>query len=114
MTLILNCLIFGDDPYNDLFTVKIDDHVNIYTLKDAIRSQMNPRLDYIAATQLDIWQAKISPKDAKFVCHGQVLRANRRLADIFEHNDEYKDNHVHVIVRPRGTSLLMIFFWNIP
>jgi hypothetical protein len=111
MPFILNCLILGDDPYDGLFTVKInDDSANVYILKDKIRSQMNPRLDYIPATELDVWQAKFAPEDAKFVTHGQTLRSGRRLKDIFEHDDEYKDNHVHVIVQPRGISLFMIFF----
>ena len=75
---------------------------------------MKPRLDYIPATELDVWQAEIAPEDATtFVPRGQPLRAGRGLNDIFKHNDEYKGDHAHVIVEPRGISLLMIFFWNI-
>src|SRR5271168_5413473 len=102
-TLALNCLILGDNPDDGMFTVKISDRENIYALKDSIRMQMAPRLNYIPATELDLWQVQVSLEDdeAKFVPYGRKLTPHRKLNEFFK---DQRDDHMHVIVKPRRMS----------
>lgn len=112
MTLCVNCLVIGDDPYYDLFTVRISDQENIYGLKEGIMRAMAPRFNDIPATKLDLWKVSLALDNVGvFVPNDQAkLMSVKRLNGIFRNE---RDDHIHIIVAVRGMSLLMIFFWNI-
>ena len=51
----LNCSILGPNVDN-AFTVKISCGEMVDTLKDAIKEKNAPKLDHIAAHELDVWK----------------------------------------------------------
>ena len=51
----LNCSILGPDVDN-AFPVKISRDETVGALKDAIKEKKAPKLDHIAADELDVWK----------------------------------------------------------
>ena len=55
----LNCLVLGDDPKRG-FTVEIENTKSVSILRDLIKQKKSPSLNYIAASDLDLWKVDIS------------------------------------------------------
>jgi hypothetical protein len=103
MTLSVNCLIIGDNPIDEMFTVTISDGQNIYGLKERIRAAMVPRLNDIPSTQLDLWKVSLALDNVGvFVPDDKAkLVSVKRLNGIFKNE---RDDHIHIIVAVRGMS----------
>ena len=52
--LSLNCFIVSDDP-DQMVTVKIPKNENVSILKKIIKEEKAPQLNYIDASDLDLW-----------------------------------------------------------
>lgn len=107
--LALNCLLFGDDPENDIFVV----HVAIVhgtvvaDLKDAIKAKKPIALANVDANNLRLWKVSI-PFDAQltqavehYVYEDRPLRPLEQVAGLFDNPGPLKQ-HLHTLVRKPG------------
>lgn len=81
--LVLNCLLFGGDPENHVFSVRIAnaEDAHVLDLKDAIKAEVPVGLAHVDAVYLDLWKVSI-PFDAQlsqaveqYTYEGSSLRA---------------------------------------
>jgi hypothetical protein len=101
----LNCLILSDDP-DRMFTVKTWKTDNVSTLKNHIKEKKAPRLDHIAASDLDLWQVSFPIDDLEtelrnFDPAGCPKLPNKKVTTFFKN---VVDDCLHVIVEAPGTS----------
>ncbi|KAF0429261.1 crinkler family protein [Gigaspora margarita] len=64
----LNCLVEGDDPYDNCFEVEINKTKNVSTLKKAIKNEKTPDFDNFVTNKLKLWKVDVS-----------LLRSNKKL-----------------------------------
>ena len=112
MTFPINCLILGDEP-GRTFTVNIsDDNQNIISLRKLIKKEIDPGLNHVPVSDLELWEVDFCLQDqrlANFVPDGQPLLP-------FQTLHMFKDgpnDHIRVIVKVPGMSLNDLFFLNI-
>jgi hypothetical protein len=79
MSLSLNCFFLGDDP-DRTFTVKIPKNKNVSILKKLIKEEKAPHLDYVAASDLDLWQVSFPIDDLETELGNINLAGCRHLA----------------------------------
>ena len=57
-TITLSCLVVGENPYENVFEVDIDNNKTVNRLKDAIKENQNPFFDNIAPKELKLWKSQ--------------------------------------------------------
>lgn len=105
--LALNCLLFGDNPDNSIFVVRMAmaNKPLVADLKDAIKAKVPVGLAHVDAHNLRLWKVSI-PFDAQltqaveqYTYEGSPLRAVKLLTGLFENPLE---EHLHVLIRQPG------------
>ncbi|CAG8541901.1 9942_t:CDS:2 [Paraglomus occultum] len=118
-TLTLSCLLMGDDPYANVFTVDIDDNKLVSHLKKAIKQEQPQTFANVDSKNLKLWKVNI-PLDEpepnlsltttnKFnitIREGlpdvKLLSAWDDISDYFSGQPPKK--HVHIVVQPEPSS----------
>jgi hypothetical protein len=111
-TLALNCWIRGDHPPSDkVFTVEIQEHKNVSTLKGAIKVQKSKTFQHVDADDLKLWLVPSFPKpipvddnlgetfDPKYA---KPLRAVQTLSGVF--SKPLDGANLHVVVTVSGEN----------
>jgi len=106
MSLSLNCFVLGDDP-DRTFTVEIPKNKNVSILKKLIKEKA-PQLDYVAASDLDLWQVSFPIDDLEtelgnisLAGYPKLSPPSKKLTTFFT---DVADDCLHVIVKAPGTS----------
>ncbi|GBC08874.1 hypothetical protein RclHR1_08450002 [Rhizophagus clarus] len=117
-TITLSCLVVGENPYENVFKVDIDNNKTINRLKDAIKENQKPFFDNIASKELKLWKVDISLKEEnkKLELVNTKINVNIKedlggeelppLSKISKHfPSQPADEHIHIIVqRPVETK----------
>jgi hypothetical protein len=101
MSLSLNCLVVGDDTHR-MFTVKIPKTEDISILKDLIKEKITPRLNHVAAADLDLRQVSFPMDDLlniKFAGYPRLSPPSKKLTTFFS---DVADDCLHVIAKAPG------------
>ncbi|GES87269.1 hypothetical protein GLOIN_2v1571020 [Rhizophagus clarus] len=117
-TITLSCLVVGENPYENVFEVDIDNNKTVNRLKDAIKENQKPFFDNIAPKELKLWKVDISLKEEnkklelvntkinvniKEDLGGEELPPLSKISKYFP--SQPADEHIHIIVqRPVETK----------
>ncbi|RHZ75565.1 hypothetical protein Glove_212g139 [Diversispora epigaea] len=121
----LNCLVEGDDPYENCFVIKINKTESVSILKKHIKNEKKPNFDHLPADQLKLWKVNIFLSELNEKLNilinrnlavieqrleGRKLLASDDVQDYF--NEQPTKKHMHIIVEcphagPRG----VVEFW---
>lgn len=100
---LLNCFVLGD-ANERVFTVEIAKEKTIGILKAEIKREKAPHLDYISASDLEVWKVDL-PIDDHVSRTPQIrssLRINLRLSSLWPHGPS--DDNLHILIKsPRTT-----------
>lgn len=124
----LFCLIYGDDPSQNAFPVKVERASTVGGLKELIKVKKVPEFDNFAADKLELWKVNISidklgTLDRNFniddYAIGEKLSPLRKIDKIFP--DEPADEHIHIIAekpniiteRPNVSQQGIFFFFSL-
>src|SRR5947208_1024163 len=113
--IILNCLIEGDNPYNNAFGIRIYKTKKVSELKQLIKNNQMPFFDNVAAKDLKVWKVDISynPNEKLSILDNKTYAViKEQLGGVEMHpilkidtyfSDTPKEEHIHIIVeRPPG------------
>ena len=108
MSLLLNCLIHGDDP-SLMFAVEIQKNNHVTVFKDLIKEKKTSRLKDIDASDLNLWKADFPINDdveteLKYINlagYSKLWPPSKKLSTFFT---VAKDDYLHVIVNYPGMS----------
>ncbi|KAK2460127.1 hypothetical protein APHAL10511_007806 [Amanita phalloides] len=96
----LNCL-FSGDKEDQVFTVEIAKNKNVSILKQMIKEEETPRLDHVAATDLELWNVSF-PIDRlaseEPPAKGPKLRPASKVSSLVALSEE----HVHILIKAPG------------
>ena len=108
MSLSLNCLIHGE-VQEKMFIVTIPKAENVSILKDRIKEKMAPRLDHVAAPDLDLWMVDLhldelgaEPVHVNLDTYLKLSPPRKKLSSFF--NGPVDDECLHIIAKAPGTS----------
>src|ERR1044072_2008141 len=79
-TITLNCLVGGENPYENAFNIEINSTKAVSELKEAIKKKKAPDFDNFTADKLKLWKVDISLEE-----DGKLSVANTKINNI---NDE--------------------------
>ncbi|CAG8537671.1 6216_t:CDS:2 [Dentiscutata erythropus] len=106
----LNCLVEGDDPYDDCFEVKINKKETVSALKKVIKDDKKPDFDNLSAGKLKLWKVDVSLLGSEKLdilvnkeyavieqkLEGTKLLAPNEVQDYF--NEQPTKKYIHTIV----------------
>lgn len=92
------------------FSVRISDKdANVDDLKEQIKKKKHPAFELFPADALDLWKVSIPDDKVMKTTHlcdlkpkQDPLRGVKRLDHLFPDTPDWRDEHIHVIVRPPG------------
>ncbi|CAI2194197.1 10205_t:CDS:2, partial [Funneliformis geosporum] len=73
-TITLNCLVVGENPYENAFNIKTNLTKAICELKEAIKVKKAPEFDNFAADKLILWKVDISLEE-----NGELIAVNTKI-----------------------------------
>ena len=111
-------MVVGENPYENVFEVDIDNNKTVNRLKDAIKENQKPFFDNIAPKELKLWKVDISleEENKKLELVNTKINVNIKdelggvellpLSKISKHfTSQPADEHIHIIVqRPVETK----------
>ncbi|CAG8683846.1 10595_t:CDS:2, partial [Dentiscutata erythropus] len=101
-SVILNCLVFGEDPYDEIFSVEISTSKNVYALKKAINDKLKSD---VVTKKLKLFKVNISlgeTRDENIVqmldlSIGQEMNNFQKISDYF--SAQPVDTNLHILVQ---------------
>ena len=106
--LSLNCLVLGEDEYR-VFTIKIPKTDNVSILKDLIKERKAHHFNHVDASDLELWNVSFlidKLASEKPSTDGGKLRSTKKLSSL---TSPLLDDHVHILVKAPGASLVSSF-----
>ena len=117
-TITLSCLVVGENPYENVFEVDIDNNKTVNRLKDAIKEKKQNDFANVDADKLKLWKVDISleEENKKLELVNTKINVNIKdelggvellpLSKISKHfTSQPADEHIHIIVqRPVETK----------
>ena len=83
-----------------VFVVEIEKTKSVSTLKKLIKEEMAPRLDHVAAADLNLWKVSIPIDDVdkklKNIKRSRTVKSPLKLSNVFTSVEE---SHVHIIIQ---------------
>ncbi|KZP31679.1 hypothetical protein FIBSPDRAFT_576386 [Athelia psychrophila] len=108
--IVLNCLLYGDEPEHRMFVISIASTRTVAQLKQAIKAENSVSLAHIDADDLQIWKVSIlfdsqyTPTVKEYAFENENhARAVQTLSSVF---DDPLDGHLHVLVRGHEGSTI--------
>ncbi|KAF7976845.1 hypothetical protein HWV62_5548 [Athelia sp. TMB] len=100
--LVINCLLYGEEPDDDIFEVRVPEDASVMTLKDAIKAQNPNSLAHLDAHALRLWKVSM-PCDSQLAAavreypyEDRHLRAVQQVAGLFALEER---GRLHILVR---------------
>lgn len=100
----LNCLVYGDSPSHNIFSVEISRNGNIIQLKKLIKAEKPNDLANIDADKLALWKvdipsdrlATLATADIDVIMEGPKLLSVEKINRVF--SNEPADECLHIVV----------------
>ncbi|KAF0412228.1 crinkler family protein [Gigaspora margarita] len=117
-TITLNCLVVGENPYDNAFAVEIDTTKLVSFFKKAIKEELRPKFEKLSPNDIKLWRVEISLEEEneklklvntktnvniKEELEGVELKSLSKISKHF--TSQPADEHIHIIVqRPVETK----------